>query len=174
MFFSKKQILTLTTPKVGIFNLGGEKTKGLIGSDIVFLRGLFSEVEAGNLVPPRCDVLFLYAEFTADGTVLGSLLGLREIIRDSGAKVVVVASENSGGSYIKACKLQRYGRANLVMTLNRRGSAFGQFFMTLFSKMKSGISMPVAWNELAPQIPGEVHPDCPAMIFACEIGQLSF
>jgi hypothetical protein len=71
-----------------------------------------------DLAAPRCDVLFLYAELTAEGDVLGSARGLREIIRDGGAKVVVVASANPSGHYIRAGKQKSYGQANLVMTLD--------------------------------------------------------
>jgi len=146
----------------------------LVDSDASLLRSLFGEVQMVDLAAPTCDVLFLYAEFTAEGAVLGSAQGLREIIRDSGAKVVIVASPNPSGHYIKAGKQKPYGQANLVMTLDRRGDAFGRFFLALFSKMKRGASMPSAWVELNPQVPGREQSDCPSAIFACEIGPLTF
>jgi hypothetical protein len=172
MFFSKNRVPTLSAPNVGILDLGGEDMKQLVISDTSFLRPLFAEVQVAEMVAPKCDVLFLYANLTAEGTVLGSARGLREIIRDSSAKVVVVASANPSGYYIKAGKQQPYGRANLVMTLNRCGDAFGQFFSALFSKMKNGTSMSAAWVELNPQVSGSS--DCPETIFACEIGPLTF
>jgi len=101
-------------------------------------------------------------------------LGLREIIRDSGAAVVVVASPNSGESYNAAAKEKPYGSANLVMTLDRKGDAFGRFFQKLFGEMKRGKSMPIAWVKLAPQGPHSVHTDVPDTIFLCELGQLAF
>jgi hypothetical protein len=174
MFFSKSRVVTLSSPKVGILDLGGEDTKQLVKSDTSFLRPLFDEVQAAESTAPKCDVLFLYAKLTAEGAVLGSTRSLREIIRDSGAKVVVVAIANQSGPYIKAGKQQPYGRANLVMTLNRRGDNFGRFFEALFSRMKEGRSMSAAWVELNPQVPGSQQADCPEMIFACEIGALAF
>jgi hypothetical protein len=174
MLFSKNRVLVLSSPKVGILDFGSEQTKELVESDASFLRSLFAEVQVVDLAAPTCDVLFLYAELTAEGAVLGSTRGLREIIRDSGAKVVIVASANPSGHYIRAGKQKPYGQANLVMTLDRHGDAFGRFFLALFSKMKRGASMPTAWVELNPQVPGREQSDCPGAIFACEIGPLTF
>jgi hypothetical protein len=119
-------------------------------------------------------VLFLYCHIEPSGTIRGSSRGLREIIRDSRAAVVVVASENSGDSYIAAGKRCGYGLANLVMALDRRGDVFPKFFQRLFTEMKHGVSMPVAWVKFAPQAPRAEHADCPGTIFACEVGQLAF
>jgi hypothetical protein len=159
---------------VGILDLGGDRTKELVDSDVSFLRSLFAEVQLVDLVAPTCDVLFLYAELTATGAVLGSARGLREIIQDSGAKVVIVASPNPSEHYIRAGKRKPYGQANLVMTLDRHGDAFGRFFLALFSRMKQGASMPSVWVELNPQVTGRERSDCPGTIFACEIGPLAF
>src|SRR5665213_1004194 len=144
MLSSKNRIAVLSSPKVGILDLGGEQTKSLVDSDASFLRSLFAEVQAIDLAALKCDVLFLYAELTVEGAVLGSARGLREIIRDSGARVVVVAAANPSAHYIRAGKQKPYGQANLVMTLDRHGDAFGRFFLALFSKMKRGVPMPSA------------------------------
>jgi hypothetical protein len=171
---SKRPVPTVSNPRVGILDLGGEDTKDLVRSDAAFLRALFADVKPMGLSAVKCDVLFLYASLTPEGALVGSSAGLRELIRESGARVVVVASPNPSRSYINAGKQQAYGRANLVMTLNRRGESFGRFFSGLFSKMKSGISMPVAWIELSPQAPAKGQPAPPETIFACEIGPLTF
>lgn len=174
MFFSKNRVAVLSTPKVGLLDLGGPETKELVGTDTAFLTPIFKHVKMVNLAALGCDVLFLYAELAADGSIVGSPRSLREIIRDSGAKIVVVASANPSRYYIIAGKQQPYGRANLVMTLDRCGEAFGRFFTALFSKMKEGTSMPTAWIELNPQVTGHGQYDCPETIFACEIGPLVF
>jgi hypothetical protein len=171
---SKSRVPTVSNPRVGILDLGGVETKELVRSDVAFLRTLFADVKAMDLSAPKCDVLFLYANLTPEGAIVGSSVGLREIIRESGSRVVVVASPNPSRSYINAGRQQAYGRANLVMTLNRHGESFGRLFSGLFSKMKTGISMPVAWVELSPQAPGEDQPRSPETIFACEIGPLAF
>lgn len=66
------------------------------------------------------------------------------------------------------------GKANLVMTLNRKGDAFGGFFLTLFADMKRGVLMPHAWLKLAPQGPSDHRGNVPECIVACEAGQLAF
>jgi len=176
MFFSKhkRRVTLLPGPNVGILDLGGPDTAGLVAADAAFLTPIFGTVETKSLAALECDVLFLYANLAADGSIVGSSRGLREIIRDSGASVVVVASANPSESYVKAGKQRPYGRANLVMTLDRCGEAFGLFFTALFSRMKSGISMPTAWIELNPQVTDHGRPNCPETIFACEIGPLAF
>jgi hypothetical protein len=60
------------------------------------------------------------------------------------------------------------------MTLSRRGGAFPAFFARLFTDMKRGVSMPVAWIKLAPQGPVKEQENLPSTIFACEAGQIAF
>ena len=86
----------------------------------------------------------------------------------------MVASENRGEAYISSTKGRTHGRADLVMTIARNGSAFPQFCSDLFEEMKRGVSMPVAWVKLAPQGLVKEHTSLPEMIFACEAGQLVF
>ncbi len=161
-------------PVLGILNLDADRFGPLASEDRAALAPLFSSVVESNRVPPECDVLLLYGSIGPQGQIDRSPVGLREIIRDAGAKVVVVAAENEAERYIEAAQPAPYGKANLVMTLERRGDAFPTFFRQLFGRMFSGTSMPVAWVELAPQIPGHEHSGCPETIFACELGQLTF
>jgi len=172
--YSKKQVVTISAPKVAILDLGGPESKPFVASDGAFLRVVFGHVRIADLTELGCDVLFLYAKVAADGAIVGSPWGLRELIRDSGAKVVVFGLANSGKSYVLAGKLKPYGRANLVMTLDRCGEAFERFFAALFSKMKTGTPMPIAWVQLNPQAPSSEQPGRPEAIFACEIGPLVF
>lgn len=123
---------------------------------------------------PSCNVLFLYARIEAKGTISGWSSGLREVIRDSGAVVVVVACDNSPDNYIAASPRKSYGQSNLVMVLKRNDPHFQRFFVHLFSSMRRGVPMPVAWNELAPQHPGAAHEPGPDAIFACEVGDVVF
>ena len=150
------------------------KASGEISEDRKAVASLFASSIDTSTIAPKCDVIFVYCHIKDDGCIESSSQSLREIIRDSGAAVVVVATENSAAAYIAAGKKQNFGNANLVMTLGRKGEAFGNFFQRLFSEMKKGISMPVAWVKLAPQGPDSEHSDCPDTIFACEVGQLAF
>jgi hypothetical protein len=164
----------LSSPRLGILNLGGDRNAGYVEADSSFLRSLFGGVRSLDLTDLACDVLFLYAELRSDGSIANADRGLREIIRDSGAKVVVVASPNPGDHYIKGGRRKPYGHANLVMTIDRRGQAFERFFSALFIRMNQGVSMPVAWVQLNPQVPESEQLDNPGTIFACELGQLAF
>ncbi len=116
----------------------------------------------------------IYARVESDGAIAGSARGLRDIIRESGAAIVVVASENDRSSYLAAGRNTGYGRANLVLTLSRKGSAFTRFFAQLFGDMSKGKSMPLVWAELAPQVPGATHENCPESIFTAELGHILF
>lgn len=167
-------IPTIASPTIGFLNLIGQSAAAAMAADQAALTRLFSLAVESSSEPPTCNVLFLYATIEASGSIVGSTAGLRGIIRDSRASVVVVASENTPESYIAATKDAGYGFANLVMTLERKGDLFPRFFERLFTDMRRGESMPVAWVKLAPQAPQAEHADCPATIFACELGQLAF
>jgi hypothetical protein len=174
MFNLFRRTPTIASPTIGFLDLTGGSAAAALAADKAALSPLFSSSVERWDEPPACSVLFLYCHIEPNGSIRGSGRGLREIIRDSGAAVVVVASENSGKSYIAAGKQKSYGRANLVMALDRRGDVFPKFFERLFTEMKRGVSMPMAWIKLAPQNPRAGHADCPGTIFACEVGQLAF
>ena len=166
--------LVIDSPRFGILNLKGGAASSLIAEDTTALAAVLGQAHQNTTAAPECDVLFLYCDMDRNGRIQNWRDGLREIIRESGATVVVVASENESDAYIAGGKDKGYGKANLVMTLQRNGSIFPRFFARLFADMKKGVSMPVAWVKLAPQIPGHDHPDCPGTIFSCEAGQVAF
>jgi hypothetical protein len=174
MFSLFRRTPTIKSPIAGFLDLTNGDATTEISADRLALSPLFNSSLDSSSEPPHCNVLFVYCHLEPDGGVRGSGQSLRELIRESGAAVVVVATENSPQSYIAAAKAHSFGRANLVMTIERRGVIFPTFFRQLFAEMKRGVSMPVAWNKLAPQIPGVDHSHCPGTIFACEVGQLAF
>ena len=160
---------------LGLLDLSGGTVAALMAADRTALAPLFRRVSESNDAPPRSTLLLVYCTIAADGAVRNSRRGLREIIRDAGAPVVIVATPNPGRSYtVAANRNKQVARANLVMTLDRNGEAFTRFFHRLVGDMKQGTSMPRAWVKLAPQVPRGTHPDCPEAIFACELGQLAF
>jgi len=99
---------------------------------------------------------------------------LREIIHKSHAPIVVVATENGVQPYIAAGKCPGAGKANLVMTLKRNGQIFPSFFKELFGMMHHGVTMPMAWVKLAPQIPGRENDNVPGTICAMEVTHVVF
>jgi hypothetical protein len=82
----------------------------------------------------------------------------------SSVKLLWIASDNEAGRYVRGFKA-RGKRLNLVMTIKRNGPGFSEFLAKLLSKMSCGDSMPVAWNDLCPQIPGASLNDAPESIF---------
>ncbi|HEU0076233.1 MAG TPA: hypothetical protein VFQ76_01215 [Longimicrobiaceae bacterium] len=163
----------IRAPSLGILNLLGETARPLVAEDREALGSSFRPAGESEGEVPRCDVLLLYCAIADDGRIAGSERGLRELIRDSGAQVVVVGSPNEPEAYFAAAGQKGYGQANLVMTLDRKGGAFPGFFGRLFASMFEGVSMPVAWARLAPQH-ADAHADAPETIFACERGQVAF
>jgi hypothetical protein len=171
---ARRKKIVIHSPKIGMFNLLGGSAEEFIGQDRKCLEALFGDAEVADSAPPQCDVLFIYCNVKSEGQIENYGDGLRELIRDSNAKIVVVATENPTENYTAAALQKGYGQANLVMTRNRKGEMFDLFFERLFRKMKQGSTMPLAWDELAPQRPGKTHKKCPGTIFLCEAGHLSF
>jgi hypothetical protein len=118
----------------------------------------------------KYDIVHLLCDVTANGTITdasGEEITGTEIIQrccDQNVKLLWSASDNPPERYIKGFGA-RGKRLNLVMTLTRKGPNFPSFLQKLLSRMAYGDTMPVAWNDLCPQIPGSDHPDAPESIF---------
>ena len=169
-----KDPLLVKSPRIGFLNLLGLPAQSIIEEDKKAFRTLFSSSEENSATPPVCDVLMIYARVGSEGRIDGTADGLRDIIRKSGAVIAVVASENQGKDYLAASKPTGYGKANLVMTINRKGAAFANFFTQLFESMSNGTTMPLAWVRLAPQAPNAARQNCPESIFVAEISHILF
>ncbi|MCP4139451.1 MAG: hypothetical protein GY755_04025 [Chloroflexi bacterium] len=166
--------LVIQSPRLGFLNFMGESAETIINEDKAVLTPLFSSVEQHDENPPVCDVLLIYGRVQDDGYFSNNTKSLREIIQMSDAAIVVVASENDGQNYITASEQTGFGRANLIMTLQRKEAVFSKFFLQLFEMMYTGKSMLVGWVELAPQGPNATHDNCPETIFAAEISHIVF
>jgi hypothetical protein len=101
---------------------------------------------------------------------------VRRFLVLGGARIAVIASETAPERLPYADSDRGPAgdwRANIVFTLARKGECFGRFFHRLFSRMQDGMSMPMAWVELAPQ--GPVQPeDIPEAICLPEAGHIAF
>jgi hypothetical protein len=166
--------LVIQNPKIGFLNLIGASARPLVDEDVTALKPLFSGCLESDGDTPICDVLMIYAAIEADGVIQNASHSLREIIHKSQAPIVVVATENGVQSYIAACKSPGAGKANLVMTLKRNGQIFPGFFKELFGMMRHGVTMPMAWAKLAPQIPGRENDNVPGTICAMEVTHVVF
>jgi hypothetical protein len=173
-FKNRTPVPIISNPVLGVLNLMGPSAADIIKEDLESLTQYFSEVRQADDGPPVCDVLLLYCEIDSSGIVNGSSQSLREIIGAARAPVAVVATNNEGENYIAALAGTTAGRANLVQTIDRRGPLFASFLAQLFEQMSRGVSMPVAWANLAPQYPGAEHQDLPETICALEAGQIAF
>lgn len=169
----------IRTPSLGLLNYLNELGHPLISKDLEKLGDLFpSNVHVGEQKIPSCNVLFLYCILEPSGRIAGQQFALRDVIRASGAHIVVVASENrpdvlTSPDFQRHLNSKNDWPANIVFTLNRNGETFGLFFQKLFSQMRAGISMPLAWVKLAPQGPIS-QADGPGTIALLEAGHIAF
>lgn len=173
--FSRDSVRTIESPTLGFLDLHESSRSPYLEEDRAAFGGLFPNVEVSADGIPTCDVLVCYLDITDSGTI-GRLGGtVRNLIEASGAEVLIVANPSDADNCITSISGAPARRcANIVFTLDRRGGAFGTFFSKLFSAMFEGSSMPIVWNELAPQDPHAAHDDLPDTIMLCEVGQLTF
>lgn len=169
-----KDPLVVQNPTIGFLNLVGAAARPLVDEDMAALKPLFSLCLESDSEIPICDVLMIYATIEADGVLRNASNTLREVIHKSRAPIVVVATENGAQSYIKGGKRSGLSSVNLVMTLKRKGRIFPDFLRNLFGMMHHGVTMPMAWVKLAPQIPGVDHPNVPDTICAMEVTHVLF
>jgi hypothetical protein len=128
------------------------------------IRNLLDELEK------RYDIVHLITAISGDGTIKDDndmeITGTEIIQRccDHDVKLLWSASDNPAEGYIRGFRAKGK-RLNLAMTINRKGSDFCTFLQQLLSRMADGDTMPTAWNDLCPQIPGSDHPRAPETIF---------
>jgi hypothetical protein len=144
-------------PTLGYLNLGGQAHEAHMLADLESLSTLFPEPIVSERETPTCTVLFVCFTISSTEAAGAASRLLCNIIADSGAKVVVVASEIPEELIEAVFKDIKLGSTNIVLTLERKGDRFGAFFEKLLRSMLGGKAMPVAWNTLAPQIPGAAH-----------------
>jgi hypothetical protein len=147
--------------------------QSLAETDKSTLGPLFSQVRSSSGVVVLCHVLFLYCKVNRDGSLPGSNMRIRDFVKASGACVAIVASENDGNHYMRALQPKNDWPANIVLVIDRRGTAFTVFFYKLFEAMRGGTSMLIAWVKLAPQIPNRDQPECPGTLMVAEAGHIA-
>jgi len=162
----------ISAPVAGFVCLEPE-LQSLMQIDKSTLESLFSEVRSSSEGIVPCHVLFLYCKVDRDGSLLGSNMRIRDFVKASGACVAIVASENDGNHYMRALQPKNDWPANIVLVIDRRGTAFTVFFYKLFEAMRGGTSMLIAWVKLAPQIPNRDQPECPGTLMVAEAGHIA-
>jgi hypothetical protein len=157
--------LVLQDPTLGFLNLLGQEGEQLLAEDRPVLEPLFTTVkESRDLPPPACDVLVLYCDLGRDGSIFATEVGLRQVLRRSRARILILASENKSEYCITAAQEAGQSGANLVLTMARNGAEFPDLFARLFADMKNGTPMPAAYNKLTPK----------GKIFLADAGDLVF
>jgi hypothetical protein len=165
-------------PRLGLLNLMGEAATMIYLQDLDNLEDIFFQnVDLGQERVPKCNVLFLYCNIEPSGRIAGQKFSLREVVKSAGAQIVVVASENrpeilSGPEFSQYLKTPNDWPVNFIFTVKRNGEAFGLYFQKIFTQMQAGVSMPLAWTQLAPQNPN-AQKDCPAAMALLEAGHIT-
>lgn len=169
----------IANPTLGFVNLAGPAGAALLERDRATLTDIFqNNIKIADNEVPVCNVLFFYGTLDASARVAGQKFSFRDMIQGARARVAVMASElpadvMSNQEFGKALGASREWPANIVITLSRNGDHFGRFFHRLFSQMRAGVSMPMAWVELAPQGPHQPS-DIPGTICLMEAGHIAF
>ena len=164
-------------PSISFVNVNASPAANVwMQNDANDLRPVFGRrvgVENGRI--PFCDVLFAYCELGPATEIVGSKGTLRDLMIAARARIVVIASATPA-STLKAPEFvstltarTKEWPTNLVLIADRNDPHFGPFFRSLFERMWSGVSMVVAWNQLAPQIPNLVHQTAPGALFLAEL-----
>lgn len=157
--------LVIQAPSIGFLNLLGQEGEQLLAEDRPALEPLFTTVrESRDLPPPVCDVLVLYCDLGRDGSIFATEVGLRQVLRRSRSRILIVASENKSEYCITAAQEAGHSGANLVLTMARNGAEFPELFAQLFADMKAGTPMPAAYSKLEPR----------GKIFLADAGDLVF
>lgn len=166
----------IPNPSLAFVNFMGEAGKHLMESDYRAFGNIFQNVQVDGDALQRCNVLFLYADLQTGSQGRR----FRDIVGKFGAHIAVLASELSPAllsdrEFTNGLSEAHAWPANIVITLNRNGHYFGRFFHQLFSLMRTGLSMPMAWVELAPQGPPEMQrKDIPATLCLLQAGHIAF
>jgi hypothetical protein len=124
------------------------------------------------------DIVHLFVNFAADGTVEGQAgIKLLQLLTQADTKLAVFAAGNPAENYraaFPATERKGVNDMHLVLTLDRKGENFLNFFKGIFEQMAQGKSMPMAWVTLAPQHDGPWMEQMPDSIFEARRGQLKF
>lgn len=135
--------------------------------NVIELDGLAALVE---LVQQRnCQVLHLYADLNDKGKIEdpnGTSADFADFVNTvSEAKIpFLIFAKDIPPTNFGASPDDLTNSPNVVVTLSRKGEAFGNFFKSVFEQVSKGKSMPVAWKNIAPQDPEASHENMPDML----------
>jgi hypothetical protein len=160
-------------PILGFHNLAGAPADADLTMDRDALAPIFRGPVVEAAKRPRCNVLFLYCAFDADGRVTGADQHFPDIVKACGARFAVVVPSGVGPSPTSAITDSDWG-ADLIFVLDRKGARFPAFFQSLFRSMFEGNTFVDAWVDLAPQGPVPETMEAPEMVAIPKIPNLAF
>lgn len=160
---------------IGFVNLVGQHMDKMLLEDASEMSKIFAHTALGRKEIPKSQILFIYANIGSDGSFENSSLGnARQLAQKSSASIVIIATPNQPDRINKAISFPGPKIANIVFTVDRKGTAFCDFFKSLFWNMRDGREMLSCWVELAPQGPHSKSENVPVTVLAAEAGKLAF
>ena len=160
-------------PVLGFHNLAGAPADADLAIDRDALAPMFRGPVVEASKRPRCNLLFLYCAFDADGRVTGADQHFPEIVKACGARFAVVVPSGVAPSPTSAITESDWA-ADLIFVLDRKGAKFPAFFQSLFRSMFEGKTFVDAWVDLAPQGPVPETMQAPEMVAVPKIPNLAF
>jgi hypothetical protein len=182
--FLRKRTDDILVTRVLVCSIGDSSSKELT-EDSALYRQYFQNVTVSQFASTdelidelagEYDIVHLFVAVDGNGQIGKSSVTGTKLIEKAAlweTKLLWIANNNAPEGYINGFK-PNGNKLNLVMTIDRGEHRFTNFLNKLLDEMKSGSSMPIAWNRIAPQIPGQVHPDAPQTIFWSGLGQVRF
>lgn len=139
-------------PSLGILNFLGASAEALGAADREALSLPAAAPHASGTVP-RCEVLLVYADVKDDGALEGTVLRLADLVAQSGARYVILASPNRPRALAKASAGLR-APLDVVMTQHRQDGAFTALLGRIFSVARTErVPLAVAWERLRAEHP---------------------
>src|SRR6476646_10329663 len=95
-------------PVAGFLNMKGTDGEALLRSDHNVLAPIFRTCCIRSDIDdvPKCQVLFIYCKVNGTGGIVGLATRIRDIVKEAGAYVAVVASENDMDAYLHSLEPQ--------------------------------------------------------------------
>lgn len=127
-------------------------------------------------IPLGYGIVHVLASVDDLGRIAGSENTGTAVIRkctEAGTRLLWFAADCTPDGYLHDFDT-RGQHLNVVMTIARQGEDFPNFLDGLLHRMRGGMKMPVAWNDIAPQIPNRPQPNIPEQIYAAGFGSAEF
>lgn len=160
-------LVKIESPKIVLIQIGTDKQSQL-DADLTIYTDLYSNVttktvnkigELNDFIGRSSfDLFHVFADVDKEGNIYDSFQNkvpistIVNLMQSRDAKYIFFASGNHADGYISGGKGMEL-KANLVMTLDRKGSGFTEFFKKIFSKVSKGQSLPFPGARYLHKIP---------------------